>query len=38
VEKYSALAQTGWQISRDEIERDVKDLFGGAFERFCGLK
>lgn len=34
-DKYSALAQTGWQVSRAEIERDVKDLFGGAFERFC---
>jgi hypothetical protein len=37
VEKYSALAQTGWQVSPAEIERDVKDLFGGAFERFCGV-
>lgn len=36
MESYSALAQTGWQASRAEIERDVKDLFGGAFERFCG--
>ena len=35
VDKYSDLAQTGWQVSRAEIERDVKDLFGGAFERFC---
>jgi len=35
VDKYSDLAQTGWQASRAEIERDVKDLFGGAFERFC---
>jgi hypothetical protein len=35
VEKYSALAQTGWQVTQAEIERDVKDLFGGAFERFC---
>jgi hypothetical protein len=35
VDKYSDLAQTGWQVSRPEIERDVKDLFGGAFERFC---
>jgi hypothetical protein len=35
VEKYSALAQTGWRVSHAEIERDVKDLFGGAFERFC---
>jgi hypothetical protein len=34
-DKYSALAQTGWQASRLEIERDVKDLFGGAFARFC---
>jgi len=34
-DKYSDLAQTGWQCSRAEIERDVKDLFGGAFERFC---
>jgi hypothetical protein len=37
MERYSALAQTGWQASRAEIERDVKDLFGGAFERFCGV-
>ncbi len=36
VDKYSALAQTGWPVSRAEIERDVQDLFGGAFARFCG--
>lgn len=35
VEKYSALAQTGWQVSRGEIERDVTELLGGGFERFC---
>jgi hypothetical protein len=35
VDKYSALSQTGWQVTRPEIERDVQDLFGGAFERFC---
>jgi hypothetical protein len=34
-EKYSDLAETGWKTSRSEIERDVKDLFGGAFENFC---
>jgi hypothetical protein len=34
-EKYSDLAATGWKISKNEIERDVKDLFGGAFETFC---
>lgn len=36
VDKYAALAQTGWQISRAEIERDVRNLFGGDFTRFCG--
>jgi hypothetical protein len=36
VEKYTELGQSGWQTSRAEVERDVKDLFGGAFERFCG--
>jgi hypothetical protein len=35
VDKYSDLAQTGWQVSRSEVERDVRDLFGGAFDRFC---
>ena len=35
VEKYSELAQTGWQTTLAEVERDVKDLYGGAFERFC---
>ena len=35
VDQYLALAQTGWPVSRTEIERDVSDLFGGAFERFC---
>jgi hypothetical protein len=34
--KYEALASTGWQITRAEIQRDVKSLFGGEFERFCG--
>jgi hypothetical protein len=36
VEKYADLAQTGWTVTREEVQRDVKDLFGGAFERFCG--
>jgi len=35
-DKYTALAQTGWQITPAEIERDVKGLFGGNFRRFCG--
>jgi hypothetical protein len=36
VEKYAELGQSGWQTTRAEVERDVRDLFGGAFERFCG--
>ena len=37
-DKYTALAQTGWQVSRAEIERDVKNLYGGALDRFLGTK
>ncbi len=36
VEKYSALAETSWQLTRAEVQRDVEFLFGGAFEEFCG--
>jgi hypothetical protein len=35
VDKYEDLARTGWEPSSAEIERDVKNLFGGAFEKFC---
>jgi hypothetical protein len=35
-EKYTDVAETGWTVTRSEVERDVQDLFGGAFERFCG--
>jgi hypothetical protein len=35
-EKYLDLAATGWEPTRPEIERDVANLFGAAFERFCG--
>jgi hypothetical protein len=37
-EKYGDLAATGWVPSRDEIQRDVKKLFGGAFDEFCALQ
>jgi len=33
-EKYDDLAATGWEPTRAEIERDVRDLFGGALETF----
>ena len=35
-DKYADLAQTGWVVSKAEVERDVRQLFGGAFEAFCG--
>jgi hypothetical protein len=34
-DKYSDLAHTGWEATAAEIERDVRGLFGGAFEQFC---
>jgi len=33
-DEYEELAATGWGVTRSEIERDVRSLFGGAFERF----
>lgn len=34
-DKYLDLAATGWMPTEEEIRRDVADLFGGNFERFC---
>ena len=34
-DKYADLADTGWPVTDDDLRRDVKDLLGGAFERFC---
>jgi hypothetical protein len=34
-DKYAGLSRTGWEPTTAEIQRDVTDLFGGAFERFC---
>jgi hypothetical protein len=34
VDKYSALAASGWLPSQAEIKRDVQLLFGGAYEQF----
>jgi hypothetical protein len=36
-DKYADLAQTGWVVTKEEMERDVQNLFGGAFEAFCRL-
>ena len=38
VEKYGDLAATGWAPTREEVQRDVKKLFGGAFDEFCALQ
>jgi hypothetical protein len=35
-DKYIDLAWAGWTPTEQEIRRDVTDLFGGNFERFCG--
>ena len=35
-DKYEDLTATGWEPTRAEIERDVRDLFGGSLERFLG--
>jgi hypothetical protein len=34
VDQYTKLSETGWQVTRPELERDIADLFGGAFNRF----
>ena len=35
-DKYLDLQNTGWEPTLDEIERDVRNLLGGAFDQFCG--
>jgi len=32
---YADLCATGWEPSAAELQRDVSDLLGGAFTRFC---
>jgi hypothetical protein len=34
-EKYADLVTAGWEPTAVEIERDVKELLGGAFLNFC---
>lgn len=34
-DKYVDLAAAGWPVTREAIERDVRDLLGGSFRRFC---
>ncbi|MGB9626719.1 MAG: glucuronate isomerase, partial [Phycisphaerae bacterium] len=37
-DKYVDLLRAGWAPAEAEIRRDVADLFGGLFERFCGKR
>ncbi len=34
-DKYADLLRAGWMPTEAELRRDVAELFGGAFERFC---
>jgi hypothetical protein len=34
-DKYADLSRAGWEPTTAEINRDVRDLLGGAFEQFC---
>jgi len=36
VDKYRDQFEAGWRPTEDEIKRDVRGLFGGMFEQFCG--
>jgi hypothetical protein len=36
-DKYALLAETGWSLTAEEIQRDVQNLLGGDFQRFCSL-
>jgi hypothetical protein len=33
---YTALAEDGWPLTREDIEGDVRRMFRTNFERFCG--
>jgi hypothetical protein len=37
-EKYLDIANTGWQVTEDEVRRDVENLFGGYFWSFLEKK
>lgn len=37
-EKYEAIAESGWEPTMAEIDRDVKALFGGSYREFQDLR
>ena len=36
-EKYEAISNSGWEPNQEEIERDVRALFGGSYREFKAL-
>ena len=37
VEKYEDLRRTGWEVSEEDVARDVRNLLGDNFKRFVGI-
>jgi len=37
MEKYNAIASSGWEPNHEEMERDVRALFGGSYREFKAL-
>lgn len=37
-EKYTALMETGWTLTEEEIKRDTESVLGGEFEKFLARK
>ena len=35
--KYAGVLQSGWEPTMQEIQRDVREILGGGFTKFCGL-
>ncbi len=35
-DKYCDIAASGWEVTDDEIKRDIADIFGGSFHKFIG--
>ena len=38
IEKYETLQGTGWDLTEEEIKRDIESVLGGEFERFIARK
>lgn len=36
-DEYSALLETGYELTEEEVKRDIENYFGGTFKKFCEL-